>query len=214
MKSRYFHNASTGGFKVCVSIRGIVQSMFTTIQEASGTVMELYDDDPDHFEFFLKYMYTGIYDKDAISKLADGDAVKRATIPIGINVVADKYDVPDIRKTITQDVKELFKACSSEAALAVVHAFYEDRVTTNTDIGQVISSAILNGHPQLSVIRDNAFTDLLEAQPKFAVDVALQLHERYSALASWRWYDCDVCGHEGEYHLLDRNCVACGNDLR
>ncbi|KAF1359837.1 hypothetical protein EJ07DRAFT_42167, partial [Lizonia empirigonia] len=45
MESRYFLKAFTGNFK-----------------EATDNVITLYDDDPDQFEFLLKYIYTYQYD--------------------------------------------------------------------------------------------------------------------------------------------------------
>jgi hypothetical protein len=69
--------------------------------------MTLHDDDAEHFEFFLKFMYTHHYDKDAIAKLAAEDKNRRVSIPSEIHAVADKYDMPLLLEPIAKDVEEL-----------------------------------------------------------------------------------------------------------
>ncbi|KAH6625363.1 hypothetical protein C7974DRAFT_280672, partial [Boeremia exigua] len=90
--SSYFFRAFTDEFKASQP-SGSTLLQLTTAQEASQPVIEIHDDHPDHFEFLLKYIYTYEYDKAAIRKLAAGDAVNRVLIPIGIQAIADKYDV-------------------------------------------------------------------------------------------------------------------------
>ena len=76
-------------------------------KEAPENVIELHDDDPDHFEILLEYNYTYTYDKAAIEKLSSEDTSKRIAIPIGVYAVADKYDVSSIHKPIINDVQTL-----------------------------------------------------------------------------------------------------------
>lgn len=56
-------------------------------------MIELHDDDPDHFEFLPKSIYHDEYDIEAVEKLAGTEAAnkeKRILVPIGIYAVADK----------------------------------------------------------------------------------------------------------------------------
>jgi hypothetical protein len=63
------------------------------LQEATASEMELHDDDPDHFEIALKFMYTLEYDAAAIdTKVGAAQNLKKMII-IGLYTVADKYDV-------------------------------------------------------------------------------------------------------------------------
>ncbi|KAF2185747.1 hypothetical protein K469DRAFT_777600 [Zopfia rhizophila CBS 207.26] len=39
-------------------------------KEASGGTMELHDDDPNHFEFLLKFLYDNVYDNDYVKDIA------------------------------------------------------------------------------------------------------------------------------------------------
>lgn len=50
----------------------------------------IHDDDPDHVELLLKYIYTYNYDKSAVDKLVAGDKAKCVLILIGINALANK----------------------------------------------------------------------------------------------------------------------------
>ncbi|KAG9204252.1 hypothetical protein G6514_001325 [Epicoccum nigrum] len=83
-ESRYFMAAFTGQFR-----------------EASQATMEIHDDDPDHFEFIFKYMYTHCYDIAAIETLAAGHR---------IYLVADKYNMPSFlfRETVSESKNILY----------------------------------------------------------------------------------------------------------
>ncbi|KAH6881990.1 hypothetical protein BKA58DRAFT_11610 [Alternaria rosae] len=67
--------------------------------------MELHEDDPEHFEFLLKFIYTGAYNKQEITKLAADDRSKRVLIPIGVHAVADKYNVAKLYEPAAENVK-------------------------------------------------------------------------------------------------------------
>jgi hypothetical protein len=54
--------------------------------------MELHEDDPDHFEFVLKFIYSEHYDSTAVKTTAD-QAVDNLRFVVGVYRVADKYDV-------------------------------------------------------------------------------------------------------------------------
>ncbi|KAF3033469.1 hypothetical protein E8E11_001488 [Didymella keratinophila] len=76
-------------------------------KEASENMIELHDDDPEHFEILLKYIYTYTYDKLAIEKLSSGAVSRRIAVPIGVYAVANKYDVLSIYNPIINDVQTL-----------------------------------------------------------------------------------------------------------
>ncbi|KAF3009945.1 hypothetical protein E8E13_011118 [Curvularia kusanoi] len=88
--SRYFHKAFTGNFR-----------------EATEAEMTIHDDDPDHFEFFLKFIYTHAYDTAKITELANGDPIQRVTIPCEILALADKYNMPLLIGPIANDIEKL-----------------------------------------------------------------------------------------------------------
>lgn len=53
--------------------------------------MELHDDDPDHFEGVLKFIYTQDYDPATIP--SNSNALQKIQFMLGLYKVADKYNV-------------------------------------------------------------------------------------------------------------------------
>jgi len=62
------------------------------VQETSESVIEMHDDNPDHFEIMLKYLYTKHYQISEKSRLAP-QLVENFIHPIGVHLLADKYEV-------------------------------------------------------------------------------------------------------------------------
>jgi hypothetical protein len=70
------------------------------------TVIELYEDNPEHFEFLLEFIYTNDYDKFATAYFVADNSVRRILTPIGTHEAADKYDLPKTYKHATEDVRD------------------------------------------------------------------------------------------------------------
>ncbi|KAI4638712.1 hypothetical protein J4E93_009740 [Alternaria ventricosa] len=116
LESNYFLNAFTGNFK-----------------ESSEGIMELHEDDPEHFEFLLKFMYTGAYNKDEIAKFAGDDKNKRVLVPIGVHAIADKYDVVKLYEPAAEDVKAVLVDADKdkEMLITAIHAHYGTEVNVD-----------------------------------------------------------------------------------
>lgn len=107
--------------------------------------MTLHDDNPGHFEFFLKFMYTHHYDKDAIDKLAAGDKNRRVSVPSEIHAVADKYDMPHLLEPIARDVEELLAGevpCTLDLLQTLIPAYYEAVTNVGSPLGKIFVSKI------------------------------------------------------------------------
>jgi len=138
--------------------------------------MELHEDDPDHFEFFLKFIYTNEYDKHEIAKLAGDDKGKRVLVPIGVHAIADKYDVAKLYKPAAEDVKAvLLEAVEEEDMLiTAIQAHYGTEVNVDGAMGRLITDVVFDKHQGLLEIE--RFEQLLLAHSNFAADVALHSH--------------------------------------
>jgi hypothetical protein len=136
--------------------------------------MELHDDNLDHFEFALKFMYTQHYDKDIIEILAGGDKTKRVLIPIGIHAVADKYDIARLYEPAAKDFVSPFKTTpdlDNSLIKAVVHANYSSAARSDTAIGKSIGSIVLERYRRF--VKTDEFDCLVRSYPVFGADITL-----------------------------------------
>ena len=139
--------------------------------------MEIHDDDPDDFEFVLKFIYTEDYDKDTIEKMSNGDKAKRMSIPLGIYAIADKYGIKRLYAPAADDVLTTLESIPAheihDMLLVVVHTHYETILDANTPIGKMLVSFILDKGRE--IMTSDEFRISMEAFPIFAADVALGL---------------------------------------
>ena len=148
------------------------------IQEASQTTMEIHDDNPDHFEFVIRHIYTQDFDAAAIDTLAVGDCVRRVTIPLGIYLVADKYNMPSslLRNIVTNTETVL---CRSEytlnVLLSLVPLCYGIISKADHPFGIRLAKEILRRFRK--AISSNNFANIVKAHPVFGADVALLLRK-------------------------------------
>jgi hypothetical protein len=118
MASEYFLGIFTSSFKVIESPEQVQSDPATNSkQEATAGVIEIHEDKPEHFEFVLKSLYTGAYDKGAIERLTGGDKTNHVTMAMGIHEVADKYSIINICEAAAADILELFKAATKDSSL-------------------------------------------------------------------------------------------------
>ncbi|KAB2110314.1 hypothetical protein AG0111_0g1018 [Alternaria gaisen] len=176
LASSYFLNAFTGNFK-----------------EASESTIELHEDKPEYFEFLLKFIYTGIYDKDEIVRLAGSDDCKRVLIPIGIYAVTDKYDVAQIYEPAAEDVKAVLMNAAKDRKdilTTCIKTHYGTEVKADGSMGRLITAVIFEQYNNLRNTED--FEKWLLAYPIFAADVALH-SQRGKMLEEKRRARCSSC---------------------
>lgn len=138
--------------------------------------MEIHDDDPEHFEFVLKFMYTEQYDKSAIEKMSKGDEAKRMVIPIGIYTIADKYDITRLYSPAAEDVLTTLKSTpdnKSDVLRTVIRTHYEVSARADMSMGNILASFVLKHRREFMKLKD--FEVLMQSFPIFAADIALAL---------------------------------------
>ncbi|KAF2452022.1 hypothetical protein P171DRAFT_16702 [Karstenula rhodostoma CBS 690.94] len=158
--SRFFLNAFTGQFK-----------------EASENVIELHDDVPEHFEIVLKFLYTHRYDKDAIVKLADNNQDKRVLTPIGVHVIADKYDIELLSECMADDVGAILPTYTQWSTYkAVIQGFYGGCSRARSPVGTIIARTLIEHSTNFVGVAE--CKDLMQQFPCFGADIALEMHGR------------------------------------
>jgi hypothetical protein len=174
----------------------------------------------------LKSIYTSEYDTKAIEQLAGGDKIRRATIPIGIHQVADKYGISNICELAAKDIEELITTAKDDASLLrdVIYEYYAHAVDADDPMGKSIVAALLQVHQ--AFIKNSNFEDLLLSYPVFGADVALALQRsnllRLLELQALKEVSCTRChfsfpvnvakvGHLGSSVF---SCLSCGTSIR
>ncbi|KAH8641632.1 hypothetical protein IG631_04573 [Alternaria alternata] len=195
LASGYFLNAFTGSFK-----------------EASKSTIQLHEDNPECFEFLLNFIYTGIYDKDEIARLAGSDNLRRVLIPIGIYAVADKYDVVPIYGPAAEDVKTVLMSAAKDREdmlTTAIKAYYGTEVKTDGSMGRLITAVIFKQYKDL--LNTEGFGKWLLAYPIFAADLALR-SQRSKSLGDRDRAKCSNCSEKiVEIDIMReiRNCFHC-----
>jgi hypothetical protein len=172
--------------------------------------MEIHDDDPDHFEFILKHIYTQKFDAAAIDTLAAEDRVRRVTIPVGIYLVADKYNMPSslLHEIVSDTSKVLLRSRHTlDVLLSLVPLCYGIISKVDHPFGKLLVKEILRKSRDVTTSDD--FKNMVKAHPIFGADMALLLGEEGVS------YYCEHCEESSEELLPDAirgmriDCLNC-----
>ncbi|KAJ4351246.1 uncharacterized protein N0V89_006585 [Didymosphaeria variabile] len=156
--SKFFLNAFTGNFK-----------------EASGNVIEVHNDVPEHFEAALKFLYTQQYDSEAVAEQAFIQNAQRIRVPIGILVVADKYDIERLSGLIVDDVKiYLLTTTRLPVLVAAIKEYYPNCPNAGSPMGIALTTVLL-GRPASTHTEEVKL--LIGQYLAFGADMAIHLHE-------------------------------------
>jgi hypothetical protein len=126
----------------------------TRLQEATASEMKLHDDDPDHFEFALKFTYTLEYDTAPIEEKTGKDQnLKTMKSIIGIYTVADKYEIQRLIAPAGDYLSKIFTMQSHHEVLeAVIRAYYAVCTHPGQAIGNAMATLVLRKHSLLANI--------------------------------------------------------------
>jgi hypothetical protein len=152
--SSWFMKALTGSLKVNC-LRTIALNFLIYVgQEASEKVLDIHDDNPEHFEIMLKYLYTYKYETpDGVS-----DFEKQFIIPIGLHTLADKYVVEGLgARAVEAFGYDKSKILDADECEQLVQAHYEYCAQVDSPMGQAITGYIL------VVLKSFMYTDMFAA---------------------------------------------------
>lgn len=171
--------------------------------------MEIHDDDPDQFEFLLKYLYTFDYDGAAIDKLAGQDSTKRMLFPIGLRALADKYDISCISDDIFVDLHEqmgLHDPVDDNSLQTLLSAHYNIATAAGGDMGEELTSYVLKAGRSFTGTAE--YKKMVVSNPIFGADMALAL-ERHSVVSYCRNCVSDFSASYDGWHF-EVHCPYCG----
>jgi hypothetical protein len=170
-----------------------------TVKEDTSNEITVHDDDPELFEFALKCLYGFPYGIEGLKKDENfqDTGLKEVIIPIGIFKIADKYDIPELRKAATQDLQDTLRYIDKpdifEAAINTYYAVYHQK---NSPIGQILASEALDSEFQHHPL----FDQMMQRYPVFGADMALSIKAKDEGLLNFTHLKCFAC--ESEYAIM------------
>ncbi|KAL1798859.1 hypothetical protein ACET3X_002896 [Alternaria dauci] len=130
--SKWFLKAFTGNFK-----------------EASEHTIEVHDDDPQSFEYLLKFLYTMeivIVPEDIVAGVTK-DIDQDILAPTSLYILADKYEIaPLLRRTVGMVAAALIthrKSLGAENTKTIVTAYYTHCLRAQSSMGSAIAFGLV-----------------------------------------------------------------------
>ena len=174
--------------------------------------MEIHDNEPDQFEFLLKYLYTYYYDGAAIDKLSEGDKTKRMLFIIGLHALMEKYDIPCISDHIVLDLHEQMKlhdTIEDNSLQALLSAHYNIAVAVGGAMGRALADCVLQGDRSFTGTKE--YEEMVVSNPIFGADMALAL-ERDSCVSYCPYCASYFSASDKGWHSV-AYCPYCGGRL-
>ena len=138
-------------------------------KEGLEQVMHLPEDDPDLFDIFVQCIYRG-----SCSWPASGAADDE---PLQMYILAEKYQVKFLKKSIIDLYYEAVKANSEPPPLEMVAKAYA-QISPNSRIRKLITDWYVWNPESCCKIRDTSVQDFLRGQPDIATDFVISLEEK------------------------------------
>jgi hypothetical protein len=134
----------------------------------------MHEDDPEHFEVMLKYLYTNRYE----SPEGTTELARRFLIPIGVHTLADKYDIEGLGMLAVNnfglnnnnDLSDY--ELDEEELKAVIEAHYSVCAAVDSALGNCIAEFVLRYYGEF--MQRASFQALVAKYPVIAVDILLR----------------------------------------
>jgi hypothetical protein len=155
--------------------------------------MEIHDDDPDHFEFALKFIYTLEYNAQEIeakTKIGNDAKKRQALFIVRAYIVADKYDIRRLLPPAAAHLKRVLAGRADTTILeSVIEEHYNVCSTPGAPVGKVIAPTIISTFH--GYVKIDKFAALLKESPVFAADIAGYYYEQ--GMFNIRRVECQSC---------------------
>lgn len=204
MRSKFFENAFTGKFK-----------------EASSNVIELHDDDPDHFKLALQFMYSVTYDHSAIQQLiTEKDPSARVMDAVGVAIVGDKYQIEGLLESAETELRDTMVKMSSDdvvgfekAMLQVVELYYGGCARASTPVGKALVDMIMAHPKDRKFLEKPEVNDLVKVCVAFGADLTLHQLEQ-GTLRGLRMVKCCNLEFGIPYGRTHFYCISCAQQRK
>jgi uncharacterized protein YlaI len=145
-------------------------------QEAGNATIDLHDDDAEHFDFMLRYIYDG--DFYTLSKSNHSqDTPSRVLLWMGVSVLADKYDIENLLDAsesqvlcVLCDMKDEIDFSTLEAA---IHGHCKLPNNSGSRMGKKISKCIVMSYWRY--LSQGRFDELVHKYNTFGADMAIAM---------------------------------------
>jgi speckle-type POZ protein len=219
--SNFFAKAFNGDWKVSQPCPISPASDATNLEnkESEDGVVDLSDNDPAAIEAMLEFMYTYDYEQPI-------DNTRPAVFHARMYKLADRYDVPELRKLARKKFKQSLRALCRDkkdedytSFLLAVAEVYENAPPNDKCLRKIVGK-IASQHTE-TLMDDDKFQELMDSVPGFSADIARSLickHEKilkrdYILDPRMRLFQCSVCDRTFEKSLVCRDkkysCPEC-----
>jgi len=110
-------------------------------QEAGETTIDVYNDNPNHFDLMLRYLYEGEF-YDLIAADFPKDYTSRILVSIGIEVLADKHDIPKLLLASTNKVEEDLNPEETGADFSTLESAIHECHGPSRNVGSEMGQAV------------------------------------------------------------------------
>jgi hypothetical protein len=173
--------------------------------------MELHDDDPDHFEFVLKFIYTlNVNANDVKFRTNDTrktkdvvkEGLRQVQFILGVYIVTDKDNIEPLLPHIANHLKDFLAARPLTQYLEpIIEKYYGVYSAPNSAAGQAIASSVI--HIFSGYAKSSEFANLPRKYPIFAADIAGYYHQE--GMFDVRRFKCYKCKKRNVYLNTDRD---------
>jgi hypothetical protein len=212
IKLKHTHNGRTREYYAHKAILYFQSTYFLDVfTNTANAHVELGGDDPAHFEFAIKFMYTLDYHTagaEAEAEAAPDAQLTRLQFIIGVGKVAQKYKIPTLLKHAIDDLVTRVNNIKDIALLEpILTVYYSKDVSPGTQIGEILTNASVLTHRGFS--RTPRFSALLRELPGYGSDVAIAMH-------AWGMFKVrrSECGGCGRWNHVDDSGIALNIPIR
>ncbi|KAF2030397.1 hypothetical protein EK21DRAFT_111920 [Setomelanomma holmii] len=208
-----FNNATLSDVKIRQVWKGKVRGYYAhkailcSFKEATKNTMQLYDDDPELSELVLKFIYTETYELETITKMAAQDKIKRVLVPIGLYIVADKYEVARLYNPATADIQYVFgffqPSNNFEVLKAAITACFDIVRVVDAPLNKIITTFVMNSGRAFMALKE--FRELIRRYRIFGAQVALLSGKFLPYLQDSRLVICSLCHVTTLYDLYSHS---------
>ncbi|KAF2628452.1 hypothetical protein BU25DRAFT_420923 [Macroventuria anomochaeta] len=110
-----------------------------TLQDVKDPIMNLLDDNPNHSEVLLKYVYNGDNYYEDVKQLCNGDSTKQVLTAMGVWALADKYGLKFFSKEVECHIDGILSEANEDFTTleAAINEYYSCKPAVDSKLGKM-----------------------------------------------------------------------------